>query len=74
MIELTKEETIELLRMANEHSNKVTGLYETASEKCSNLPYIKGVRDGVMNTSYSSFVAGAKAVLKLLNITNEQTD
>jgi len=74
MINLTKEMAEELIAQANKHSEKVVNLYEVASLPMNHTLYIKGVRDGVENTSYSSFMAGAKAMLTLLNKKDEQTD
>lgn len=72
--ELDKELLEKLLGKAYGYSNATLALHRKAIHPdIFQSDYAKGVLDGVENTSYVSFMAGAKAMYKIL-IQNEQTD
>lgn len=72
--ELDREMLLKLMDRANGYSNATLALHRMAFHSAiSKSEYAKGVLDGVENTSYTSFMAGAKALYKIL-IQNEQTD
>ena len=67
MIEMTKELLLELEELAEKHDSGVASLTRSVAPGFpENRSYIKGVIDGVENTSHSSFMKGAMAMYRLL--------
>lgn len=72
--EINKEILSEITESAYNYSNSMYELHRAAiNPNLSKSGYANGILDGIENTSYQAYMAGAKAMYKLLN-RNEQTD
>lgn len=72
--EINKELLFKITEKAYDYSNSMYELHRAAiNPNLLKSGYACGVLDGIENTSYQSYMAGAKAMYKLLN-QNEQTD
>lgn len=72
---MTEHEARLIVAKANDHSERMSDLTrEAITPYLLNSDYALGIIDGVANTSYVSFMAGARAMYNLLSESNEQTD
>ena len=72
--ELDKELLLKVTEKAYKYNETTLRLYRAASHPAiSQSSYARGILDGVDNTSYGAFMAGARAMYQILT-QNEQTD